>query len=85
MSLLLKEFGGIPNKKLLKYPYLTCRYYFLTMSKLTTVLYMTDKRLNDVLKVLSGRPLYLDNYQLQHVLTQFPKLLNDTAISIVSY
>lgn len=50
----------------------------------TTILYTADKRLSDVLKLLSGKPLYLDNYQLQHVVTEFPKLLNDTAINIVS-
>lgn len=84
MSLLLAEIGGIPNEKLLKYPYLTCKVYSNGF-ELAKMLSYTDKRLSDILRLLSGKPLYLDNYQLQHVLTEFPKLLDSKAINVVSW
>ena len=37
-----------------------------------------------MLKVLSGKPLYLDNYQIQHLLKLYPPLFTDPSISIVS-
>ena len=44
---------------------------------------LVDKKLSGMLKVLSGKPLYLDNYQLQLVLNTYPKLFNDPSLSSV--
>jgi len=42
-----------------------------------------DKKLSSMMKILSGKPLYLDNYQLQLVLKAYPKLFNDPSLTSV--